>query len=77
MFNEMASLCGVDPIVDDDGVRKLLKLPAGADLGYYRRSGLPYVPWDKDGQTFYRYVTSEVLRWVVESKQRPKRPREV
>jgi len=55
-----------DPILDDDGLRRLLKLPEGADLSHYRdRGGLPYLRFRHDGQTVHRYITSEVLQWLV------------
>lgn len=55
----------LDPILDDDALRQLLKLPEGVDLGHYRdRAGLPYLRFRHQGRTFHRYLTSEVLKWL-------------
>jgi excisionase family DNA binding protein len=61
-----------DPILDDDGLRRLLKLPEDADLAHYRdRGGLPYLRFRHDGQTVHRYITSEILQWLVRRQQNP------
>ena len=53
-------------MVDDDGLRRLLKFPEDTDLAYYRdRVKMPYVAFKQDGKTVYRYVTSQVLQWMV------------
>lgn len=54
-----------DLILDDDGVRRLLKFPPGQDLGYYRdRAGLPYLRFRVGGDVVHRYVTGAVLDWL-------------
>lgn len=59
-----------DPILDDDGLRRLLKLPEGADLGHYRDyEGLPYLQLRQGDQVFHRYIASEVVQWLVRRQQ--------
>lgn len=54
-----------EPVLDDDGLRRLLKLQEDADLKYYRdRAGLPYSSFKRDNRTFYRYLEAEVLGWL-------------
>ncbi len=63
----------IDPVLDDAGLLRLLKLPEATDLDYYRRNqALPYVRLRVGGQDQYRYLTQEVLKWLT-SKQRPSR----
>ena len=59
----MLAVPAADLILDDAGLRKLLKLPEGADLEYYRqRGGLPYTKFRVEGKAHYRYLTTEVLQ---------------
>jgi excisionase family DNA binding protein len=65
-----AEIRATDPILDDDGLRRLLKLPEGADLGHYRdHEALPYLQFRQGDQVFHRYITSEVLQWLVQRQR--------
>lgn len=51
--------------MDDDGLRRLLLLPADADLSYYReRAGLPYMTFKRNREVHYRYLVDAVLEWA-------------
>ncbi len=54
----------IEPILDDAGLRRLLKFPDDVDLAYYRnRCGLPYSRFTIGGVAHYRYCTDEVMAW--------------
>lgn len=62
----------LDPILDDAGLRKLLKFPEDVDLAYYRdRQDLPYTLFKIKGKVNYRYSTEEVMRWFVARQRKP------
>ena len=55
-----------NPVLDDDGLRNLMRWPEDVDLEYYRRRGLPHIIFRRNGARMYRYLTASVLSWLAD-----------
>ena len=53
-------------VLDDDGLRNLMRWPEDVDIEYYRRRGLPHIIFRRNGARMYRYLTASVLSWLAD-----------